>query len=515
MANLDSAIDPAVDPVIEEDMSLSAFFRPPTANHTFGVLNRALFNKTVTLAGAAVTDKKKIAQWRNQLQKDNTLITAERVPAVVFHPNATLAEKGARCILLDPKVRPDVRDTWSPLIRDAVQKQELDVIPYKLILDYDFWTYEDVMRCLLPPELRDEHDGFPSGFNQAGHIAHLNLRERYLPYKKLIAEVLVDKNPKVTTVINKIADVGAESEFRTFNYEVLAGSDDLKVEARENESVYSFDYAKVYWNSKLEAEHRRIAWETFKPGEAVCDLMAGIGPFAIPAARRGVFVWANDYNPESYRFLKKNIERNKVSQWVRPFNEDGRVFIRKAADLVYEASVKGEEATIDIKKLRRASDAAEKKPQQQQQKTDKNKTKNSISPQKRKKRVPVPPTISHFVMNLPGSATTFLPHFRGLYAGREDLFEPHPGGAKLPLIHVYGFVVKTEGSDQATELCERISAELGATITPGADPENTPGVASVYLVRAVAPKKDMFCASFRIPAEVAFAPSPVEGGESK
>lgn len=205
-----------------------------------------------------------------------------------------------------------MQDTWTPLIRDAVQKQEIDVIPYKLLLDYDFWTYEDVMRCLLPPELRDEHDGLPTGFNQAGHIAHLNLRERYLPYKKLIAEVLVDKNPKVTTVINKIADVGSESEFRTFNYEILAGEDDLNVEARENESVYSFDYAKVYWNSKLEAEHRRIAHQIFKPGEAVCDVMAGIGPFVIPAARRGVFVWANDYNPESYRFLKRNMERNKV-----------------------------------------------------------------------------------------------------------------------------------------------------------------------------------------------------------
>jgi tRNA (guanine37-N1)-methyltransferase len=78
------------------------------------------------------------------------------------------------------------------------------------------------------------------------------------------------------------------------------------------------------------------------------------------------------------------------------------------------------------------------------------------------------------------------------------------------MIHVYGFVVKTEGSDQSVELCERISAELGATITPGEDPE-APGCASVLLVRAVAPKKDMFCASFRLPSEIAFAPRPTEG----
>src|ERR1700761_9252730 len=88
--------------------------------------------------------------------------------------------------------------------------------------------------------------------------AHLNLREQYLPYKKIIAEVLRDKCGNIRTVINKIENVGAESEFRTFNYEVLIGPDDLNVEVRENGCVFRFDYAKVYWNSKLEAEHTRL-----------------------------------------------------------------------------------------------------------------------------------------------------------------------------------------------------------------------------------------------------------------
>lgn len=167
------------------------------------------------------------------------------------------------------------------------------------------------MRSLLPPDLRDEHDGIPTGFNQAGHVAHLNLREKFLPYKKLIAKVLLDKNPSVKTVINKIADVGNESEFRTFAYEVLAGPDDLEVEARENDCSFKFNYAKVYWNGKLEGEHSRLI-KLFKPGEVVCDVMAGIGPFAVPAGRKGVFVWANDYNPESYASLAQNITRNKV-----------------------------------------------------------------------------------------------------------------------------------------------------------------------------------------------------------
>lgn len=167
------------------------------------------------------------------------------------------------------------------------------------------------MDVLIPPEKRDIHDGIPQGFNIAGHVAHLNLRETYRPYKKLIAEVLIDKNPHIKTVINKTGDVGTESEFRTFGYEVLAGPHDLNVELRENDCVFRFDYSKVYWNSKLHGEHTRLI-EMFQPGEVVCDVMAGIGPFAIPAGKRGVFVWANDYNPESYRYLDECIKSNKV-----------------------------------------------------------------------------------------------------------------------------------------------------------------------------------------------------------
>lgn len=45
----------------------------------------------------------------------------------------------------------------------------------------------------------------------------------------------------------------------------------------------------VYWNSRLEQEHKRLV-DTFKPGQVVLDMMAGIGPFAIPAAQKGCMV---------------------------------------------------------------------------------------------------------------------------------------------------------------------------------------------------------------------------------
>lgn len=40
----------------------------------------------------------------------------------------------------------------------------------------------------MPEDAQD----IPSSFTQIGHIAHMNLRENYYPWKKLIAQVILD-----------------------------------------------------------------------------------------------------------------------------------------------------------------------------------------------------------------------------------------------------------------------------------------------------------------------------------
>jgi len=112
-------------------------------------------------------------------------------------------------------------------------------------------------------------------------------------------------------VINKVDEIGEQNEYRTFKYEVLAGNDNMNVEMWEEGCVFRFDYSKVYWNSRLNTEHRRVV-DLFQPGEAVCDVMAGVGPFAIPAGKKRVFVWANDLNPNSHASLADAVKRNKV-----------------------------------------------------------------------------------------------------------------------------------------------------------------------------------------------------------
>lgn len=316
---------------------------------------------------------------------------------------------------------------------------------------------------------------------------HLNLREQYLPYKHLIAEVLKDKNPKIRTVINKTEDVGSHSEFRTFPFEVLAGDNDLNVVVHEQDCEFRFDFSRVYWNSRLETEHRRLV-EKFEAGQMVCDVMAGVGPFAVPAGRKKIFVWANDLNPHGWEVMEDAIKRNKVKDFVTAFNMDGRDFIRKSArDLLESEPVK---VTIQPKGRR------DKKPN----------GKESVPPPESQVYVR-PSTVDHYVMNLPATAIEFLDAFIGLYAGKEAHFEPHTD-RKLPMIHVYCFSGHSDDErDDHIDICKRISERIGYTVTPddAVGGSGNPALElEIHNVRLVSPRKQMFCASFRLPREVAF-----------
>ena len=390
-----------------------------------------------------------------------------------------------------------------------LQEYSKRVQHHTVTLGYKDCTVDQILRELLPAHLiaaegNDASDGdrnasgdgdnnddgdenangmprrqnVPSSFETVGHIAHINLRDEFLPYKRLICEVILDKNwPGIRTVVNKTGNI--TNEFRCLPLEIVAGLEKTETTVREGGALFSLDYATVYWNSRLETEHRRLV-DRFSADDVVADVMAGIGPFAVPSALKGCSVYANDLNPASYESLRHNTRINKVAHKVSCSCVDGRAFMRHvlSSHLSTATTSAGDDAG--------AGEAAQL------------------------------PLLSRpatrLVMNLPATAVEFLDcvadamksyNDAGSHRGRDD-----SSTNSLPFIHVYTFVrpsaddppLPPGAAAKAGALTASVKAaveqHLGCAINPVRDEFH------VHIVRDVAPKKLMACVSFRIPLEL-------------
>jgi tRNA (guanine37-N1)-methyltransferase len=294
----------------------------------------------------------------------------------------------------------------SELVVDAIRHCDCSITTYTLELDYPDLTAEEVLRTLLPPETTE----IPSSYELVGHLAHINLRNELLPYKYWIGKVLLDKNqPTIHTVVNKVGTI--ETEFRTFGMEVVAGNSApgwSLVQVKEERCIFELDFTQVYWNSRLAGEHKRLVSLIGKESRnhhpmTVLDLMAGVGPFAVPLTSPAhgyshVTVHANDLNPSSYKYLVKNAQRNKCRN-LHCYNEDARTMVQR---LCIQP-----ETLIDV---------------------------------------------HHVIMNLPASAPEFLNAF-GDFTGPIQ-----------PWMHVHCFAPKQSEARQFQDALDRCAQSLGRSI---------------------------------------------------
>ncbi|EJU02614.1 hypothetical protein DACRYDRAFT_88387 [Dacryopinax primogenitus] len=216
----------------------------------------------------------------------------------------------------------DREDEIDPEGLAFIKDRAIELLPYDIKLTYDFWDSNDILSTILPPDVV-----VPNSFTSMGHIIHLNLRAHQLPFKHLIGEVFLSKSPGMRTVVNKTDKIHAQ--YRYFEMELLAGEPDFMVHVSESRHTFMFDYREVYFNTRLGTEHDRIVSKLSGNG-LVCDVMGGVGPFAIPAAAKGCAVMLNDLNPAAIKWAKLNVEKNDVSDLIRLYEMDGVDFIRKS-----------------------------------------------------------------------------------------------------------------------------------------------------------------------------------------
>jgi len=405
------------------------------------------------------------------------------------HPDPSIKPKSERKIVLtnDNDEHPKERIYAHPAVKQLLDHAvTIRRATHAVIFGYEQFTVEQTLAKILPKEELSE---IPSSFEVIGHLAHITLREEYYPFKHIIGRTILDKNKGIQVVVNKTGTI--QNEFRTFPMEILAddrkdgngnekgttNNDDelnLLVEVKEDGCRFQLDFEKVYWNSRLQFEHRRIVHLITGKGRptnlekrdikiqsqtensksknrnknrndeqdpqqisdntiVVVDACAGIGPFAIPLTSQyaNVTVYANDLNPESYKYLKMNAKLNKCNDKGKgklcTYNMDGRHFLRK----------------MDDEGIR----------------------------------------YDHVLMNLPAIAPEFLNVFRG-WRGDYD---------HRPVIHVHCFAAKVEGDQEAIARCGK---SLGCQLDLVIDQ------VSVHEVRNVSPKKNMYCVSFKLPEGV-------------
>lgn len=117
---------------------------------------------------------------------------------------------------------------------------------------------------------------------------------------------------------------GLSGEFRVGEYEKLYG-EDTETTHVEFGCRYRVDPTKVYFSERFSTERKRVV-DRIEDGEKVLVMFAGVGPFAILAARDAEpeKVIAIEKNPAGADYLKENIRLNGVEDVVEGIEGDVR-----------------------------------------------------------------------------------------------------------------------------------------------------------------------------------------------
>ena len=157
---------------MEKFVGISSLFQPPSTVQGAKILNKEAFRTIVNLPALRI-EAKKCSVFLKNFSK--FLLNQPRLRNIVSDANS----KDKKILLLNPqKSLEDLNEKD----REFVENQGAEKTTHDLVLGYEHWTTEQVLRAVLPPQINE----IPSSFETIGHIAHVNLRDSQLDYKHLI-----------------------------------------------------------------------------------------------------------------------------------------------------------------------------------------------------------------------------------------------------------------------------------------------------------------------------------------
>ncbi len=160
--------------------------------------------------------------------------------------------------------------------------------------------------------------GFDPAYERLGDIVIID--EDDDERARMIADAIWDSDLPAKTIVNRASPI--EGELRIRQWDVLAGTDTETVH-REYGCAFELDLAKMYFSPRLATERHRVV-EQVQPDEHFFDMFAGVGPFVIPAAKRGAECVGVDLNADAIEYLRRNADRNGVADRVTAIHSDIR-----------------------------------------------------------------------------------------------------------------------------------------------------------------------------------------------
>ena len=178
----------------------------------------------------------------------------------------------------------------------------------RLYIPLKGWPHEcryDVEACdveLRPQTLRK---GLGISYDTIGDIAIIG----WFDGARAAAAELLATRKNIKVVLAAVS--GVRGEYRLKDLIFVAGEKRTETEHKEYGSRLLVDVSRVYFSPRLATERHRLA-ELAQSNETVVDMFAGAGPFTVLLARKVKKAIAFELNPIAFRYLKRNIELNKL-----------------------------------------------------------------------------------------------------------------------------------------------------------------------------------------------------------
>ncbi|MFW9945834.1 MAG: class I SAM-dependent methyltransferase family protein [Candidatus Odinarchaeota archaeon] len=197
-------------------------------------------------------------------------------------------------------------------------------------------SLEIILKDKLPQNV---FDLLPKSYDIIGHIAIVEFDrfnvlsyKKSIKYKKEFAKALIIATKAIKAVYEKKSKI--KGKFRLRELKLLSGKDKSETIHKENHCLFKLNIKKTYFTPRLVFERRRLSMYNLKENELIIDMFAGVGPFSIQLAKNNdVVIYAFDINPYAYKYLKENIELNKLKGVILPFNIDIKKLLKPTNNL--------------------------------------------------------------------------------------------------------------------------------------------------------------------------------------